>query len=156
MNLRAVGFTLAFLITSVAVSGADNNNVGTWKQNLAKSTYNPGPTPTIPATLRIESVEGGESLSVDGVGADDKAASWGYTALYNGKPTSVTGSPYGDMVSFKRLDARTTQITYTKNGTLTRTSKRTVSKDGKTLTIAAEGTNAKGQKYNNVSVFEKQ
>jgi hypothetical protein len=156
MNIREIGLALALAIGSVCLSGADSNIVGTWKQNLEKSKYNPGPAPTIPATIRIESVDGGEKLSVDGVGSDGRAASWSYTASYDGKPTSVTGSPYGDMASLKRIDSHTSQITYTKNGKVTRTSKRTLSKDGKTLMIAAKGTNAKGQDYNNVTVFEKQ
>jgi len=154
MNVRTIG--LALIISSVTVFGADNSVAGTWKQNLAKSKYNPGPAPTIPATLRIEAVEGGEKLYVDGVGADGTAASWNYTATYDGKPVPVKGSPYGDMASLKKIDEKTSQITYTKAGKVTRISKRTVSSDGKTLTIAAKGTNAKGEKYNNVSLFEKQ
>ncbi len=144
------------MIASMTLMGADNPILGTWKQNLSKSKYNPGPPPTTPSTLRMEGIEGGEKLSVDGVGVDGKAASWNYSATYDGKPVSVTGSPYGDSASLKRIDAQTTQITYTKNGKVTRTSKRMVSKDGKTLTITATGINAKGEKYNNISVFEKQ
>jgi len=35
------------------------------------------------------------------------------------------------------------------------TCSRVVSQDGKTMTINTTGTNAKGQKINNVAVFEK-
>jgi hypothetical protein len=130
--------------------------VGTWKQSLSKSKYNPGPAPSIPATLKIEAEEGAERVSVDGVGADGKAASWSYTATYDGKPTSVSGSPYGDMVARKRSGAQKTTTTYTRNGKVSRTATSTVSKDGKTLTIVSKGTTANGQQYNNVTVFEKQ
>ena len=156
MNLRTISLTAALTITSLSLMGADNPIVGTWKQNLSKSKYNPGPAPTIPSTLRMEAMEGGEKLSVNGVGADGSAASWNYSATYDGKPVSVTGSPYGDSASLKRIDAQTTQITYTRNGKVARTSRRMVSKDGKTLTITAKGTNAKGETYNNTSVLEKQ
>ena len=60
------------------------------------------------------------------------------------------------MASLKKINDRTSEIRYTRAGKLSRVSKRTISSDGKTLTITAKGTNAKGEKYNNVSVFEKQ
>jgi hypothetical protein len=145
MNLPLI--SIALLISSVTVFGADPSIIGTWKQNLAKSKYNPGPAPTIPATLRMEAADGGEKLSVDGVGADGTPASWSYTVAYDSKPVPVKGSPYGDMASLKRINDRTSEIRYTRAGKLSRVSKRTVSSDGKTLTIAAKGTNAKGDSH---------
>lgn len=156
MNFRTIGLVLGLVVASLSASGADNMSIGSWKQNLAKSKYNPGPAPTAAATLMIEQATGGEKISVNGTGADGMPASWGYTVTDDGKPTSVAGSPYGDMVSLKRINADTTQITYTRNGKVSRTSTRTVSKDGKTLKVAAKGTNTKGQAYNNTTVFEKQ
>jgi hypothetical protein len=156
MNFRTIGLVLGLVVVSLSAAGADNKTIGTWKQNLAKSKYNPGPTPTTAATLMIEQAPGGEKISVNGVGADGMPASWSYTVSDDGKPTPVTGSPYGDTVSLKRINSETTQITYRRNGKTSRTSTRTVSKDGRTLTVAAKGTNAKGQAYNNTTVFEKQ
>ena len=156
MNFRTIGLVLGLVVLSLSASGADNKSIGSWKQNLAKSKYNPGPAPTVAATLTIEQATGGEKISVNGVGADGMPASYSYTVSDDGKPTSVTGSPYGDTVSLKHVNSETTQITYTRNGKVSRTSTRTVSKDGKTLTVAAKGTNAKGQAYNNTSVFDKQ
>src|SRR4051812_46947271 len=98
MNFRAVVLAVGLALFSVAASGAENAIVGTWKQVLSKSKYQPGPAPTVPSTVRIVAVEGGEKLSVDGVGADGQPTSWSYTATYDGKPISVTGSPYGDTV----------------------------------------------------------
>jgi hypothetical protein len=156
MKLRTIGLAFAFVISSVSVFGADNPANGTWKQDLKQSKYDPGPAPTNPATITIEGMEGGEKVSVEGTGVDGKPTVWSYRVSYDGKPVSVQGSPYGDSVSMKRTDERTTQITYTKGEKVTRTSNRVVSNDGKMLTITATGTNAKGEKYNNVSVFTKQ
>jgi len=156
MKYRVIALALALVVPMLAQHGTQNAAVGTWKQLLSKSKYSPGPAPTIPTTVKIESVEGGEKVSVDGVGADGKATSYAYTVKYGGTPTSVTGSPYGDMVAFKKRNDREVAQTYTRNGNVSRTSMRTVSKDGKTLTIAAKGTTANGQKYDNVTLFEKQ
>jgi hypothetical protein len=156
MNFRAVVLAVGLAVLPMAVSGAESAIIGTWKQVLSKSKYQPGPAPTISSTVRIEAVEGGEKLSVEGIGADGQPASWSYTATYDGKPASVTGSPYGDTLTLKQIDAHKSMITYTRNGKVSRTSTRTMSQDGKTLTITAKGTNASGQAYNNVTVFEKQ
>ena len=156
MKYRVIALAIGLAASMLAQHESQRAAVGTWKQSLSKSKYSPGPAPNVPATLKIEAVEGGEKLSVDGVGADGKAASWSYTVKYDGTPTSVSGSPYGDMVAFKKRNDREVAQTYTRNGKVSRTSIRTVSKDGKTLTVAAKGTTANGQQYNNVSVFEKQ
>jgi chitodextrinase len=93
MNFRAVVLAVGLALFSVAVSGAESAIMGTWKQVLGKSKYQPGPAPTIPSTVRIEATEGGEKLSVEGIGADGQPASWSYTATYDGKPTRLQGHP---------------------------------------------------------------
>jgi hypothetical protein len=59
------------------------------------------------------------------------------------------------MVVTKRVNATTIETAYTLKGKPTTTSTRVVSADGKTLTVTTVGTNAQGQKVNNVQVFEK-
>ncbi len=156
MKYRIIALAIGLAVSTLAQHENQNAAVGTWKQSLSKSKYSPGPAPTIPTTVKIESVEGGEKVSVDGIGSDGKATSYSYTVKYDGTPTSVSGSPYGDMVAFKKRNDREVAQTYTRNGKVSRTSMRTVSKDGKTLTIVSKGTTANGQQYNNVSVLEKQ
>ena len=59
------------------------------------------------------------------------------------------------MVSLKRIDARTTVRTDKKGGKVLATRTRVVSQDGKTLTITSKGTNAQGQAFNEVGVYDK-
>ena len=56
----------------------------------------------------------------------------------------------------KRLNAYTTEVTNKKSGKVTTILRRVVSKDGKTLTITAKRTNAKGQPVNEVEVLDKE
>ena len=157
MHASAIFSAAAVLAALPTLFAADNLLVGTWKQNLSISKYSPGPAPIAPATLRFESVPGGgEKLSRAGTDGQGNPSSWGYTATYDGKPVLLAGSPYGNRVALKRMDARTTEITYTRDGTVTRTARRVISADGKTLTITASGTDENGQKYENVVVYEKQ
>ena len=54
------------------------------------------------------------------------------------------------------IDAYTTEVVGKKAGKPSITYRRVVSKDGKTLTLRATGTDAKGEKVNEVAVFDKQ
>jgi len=155
MYIRNACMTIALIISSACLFAADNPRVGTWKVNLQKSTYSPGPKPTVAGTLRIDPAADGEKLTVNGF-ADGKTTNYSYTATFDGKPYATPGSPYGDHATSKIIDARTSELTYTTNGKVTRAARRTVSADGKTLTIVSKGVNAKGEHYNNTVVYEKQ
>ena len=151
LRLPAVILLMGFALSTQAA----DPRVGTWKLNVAKSTYSPGPAPKS-LTTKIEAAGDGEKLTADGVRGDDTPIRIEYTAQYDGKDYPITGSPMADTVSLKRLDANTTERTDKKDGKVTQTVTRTVSSDGKTMTVTYKGTNAKGQPINNVGVYEKQ
>jgi hypothetical protein len=56
----------------------------------------------------------------------------------------------------KRVDANTTEATLKKGGKVIQTTKAVVSNNRKVRTLTTTGTNAKGEKVNNVAVFDKQ
>jgi hypothetical protein len=156
MTLRAMSAAFAVLVSSATLIAADNPLIGTWTQNLSKSKYTPAPGPINPATLRFEQTAEGEVVKVARIGADGNPITYSYKGLYDGTRQKVLGSPYGDTVTLKRVDSQTTEVNWIRNGKVSRTSTRTLSKDGKTMTITAKGTDEKGQEYNSVSVLEKQ
>ncbi len=134
---------------------ASNPRLGTWKLNLAKSKYDPGPAPQS-TTMKIEAAGEGEKATTEGVNAAGTATGTQYTAQYDGKDYPMTGSQTADTVSLKRVDARTMERTDKKGEKVVATSTRVVSEDGKTMTITTKGTNPQGQATNNVTVWEKQ
>ena len=67
----------------------------------------------------------------------------------------MTGNAEGDMISLKRVNANTVETTYKLKGKVTVVNVRTVSADGKTVTVTTKGTNAAGQKVDNNLIFEK-
>ena len=79
-----------------------------------------------------------------------------YSAKYDGKDYPVTGSDTLDAITIKRINDRTSQATLKKSGKLVSTARRSVSADGKMMTLTTTGTNAKGQKTKNTAVYEKQ
>jgi len=84
---------------------------------------------------------------------------WSYTADYDGKHDSVSGTGVpsaADTVALKRINPRTSESTWKKAGEVVRTARSVVSKDGKVMTLTAKATNANGQPASNVLVFDKQ
>jgi hypothetical protein len=135
---------------------AANLDIGTWKLNLAKSKYSPGP-PAKSGTRTCEADGDGIKCTFEGVNPEGKPFSGHYTASYDGKDNPVTGEgmPY-DTVALKRIDAHTVEFTTKKDGKVVGTGKRVVTKDGKVMTTTVTGINARGVKFHNVVVYDKQ
>ncbi len=144
---------LAFGVAAVAQ--APEPIVGTWKLDVAKSTYEPGPAPKS-ATVVVEAAGKGFKVAVDAVGADGAAIKWGFTNLEDGKDFPITGNAAYDTGMTIRTSPREGTNTYKKAGKVLVTAKTSVSADGKTLTVTSTGTDPKGQTMNNVAVYTRQ
>jgi hypothetical protein len=130
--------------------------IGTWKLNIAKSTFSPGPPPKS-GTVRYEpAAEGMIRTSADLVGADDRRTHIEYAAKEDGKDYPITGAPAIDTVSLKRIDAHTTERIDKKGGKVVGGLTRKLSADGKTLTVTIKSTDPQGKPVSNVVVLEKQ
>ncbi len=155
-TVRWIGLLAMITLASAAVSVAQSPapGLGTWKLNVAKSKFSPGPAPK---SLSVTFSAAGQGVKgvIDGISGDGAKVHWEYTANFDGKPYPVTGNANGDMVVAKRVDANTVETSYTLKGKPMTTNRRVVSADGKTLTVTTVGTNAQGQKVNDVQVFEK-
>jgi hypothetical protein len=153
---RALTIGVSAAAVAVAVlAQASDPRIGTWKLDSENSRFSPGPAPKS-LTLKIEAAGQGEKVTAEIVNADGTSSTTEYTANYDGKDYPLKGSPVADMVSLKRIDARTTERMDKKGGKVVQTFKRVVSEDGKTMTSTTTGTNAQGQAVNNVSVFRRQ
>jgi len=156
-----VGVVVAFLAmclfatSSLSSFAQIDPIIGTWKLNLAKSKFSPGP-PTQSITLTYEAVGKGFKATIKITDAEGKPINFQYTANYDGKDNPVTGNPDWDTQAWKRIDANTGESTRKKAGKVVSTATRVVSKDGKTMTLTEKGVNAKGEKISNIIVYEKQ
>ena len=139
---------------SPASAQAADPVIGTWKLDVAKSKYRPGPPPQS-LTMKFETAGKGVTVTTDEVGAEGQTIHTEYTANYDGKDYPITGSVTSDTVALKRIDARTLQRTDKQGGKVVLTLMRKISTDGKMLTLAVKGTDAKGQAVKNVLVFAK-
>jgi hypothetical protein len=147
---------IGLAITSIGVFGADNS-IGTWKRNIEKSTATPPPAnPITSLTIVYESVDGGVKSTVTGQRKDGTPINSTATIKYDGKEYPATGAPW-DTISVSQIDANTFTVETKKTGGKWHTTGRTViSKDGKTMTMTATGTNDEGKPYSSKAVYEKQ
>jgi hypothetical protein len=136
-----------------AVLAQSNPFVGTWKLNLEKSKYNPGPPPQ----SQTRTWDAAGMVMVNGVGATGKPLSYGYSIKGDGKESPTMGAipNKADMISTKKVDANTYEATFTKGGKQVETTTFTVSNGGKTLTIHAKGSPEAGF-VENIQVLDKQ
>ena len=164
MSVRIRRRCLLGLVAGILVAGcsspvwaqANDPQYGTWKLNLAKSKYSPGPAPK-EGTVTIEAAGPGRKVSVTGVAADGTAVKWGYSGNFDGKEIRITGNhPDADVVILKRISANAVRTTNKQAGKRTLVNGVSVSPDGKTLTVATTGLNGKGQSVKNTQVFDKQ
>jgi hypothetical protein len=153
--------TLALLGTGVAVMGQSSdalasNLLGTWKLNVEKSKFSPGP----PAKSQIstwERWEGGLKNTVDGIDAQGKPTHIEQVANFDGKDYPRRGATVANTTrAFKRIDDRTYESIEKTDGKVTTTTRSVSSRDGKTRTLTTTGKDVQGRAVNNVGVWEKE
>lgn len=158
LSRRSVGVFVgiaALVVASAASAQTTEPAVGTWKLDVTKSTYKPGPPPKS-STLTIEPAGKGLKVALDAVAADGAPLNWGFTTLRDGKEeAAVTGNPMFDVVTSTRESATAGTNVYKKGGKVVMTTKLAISPDGKTMTLTSTGTDPKGQAVHNVAVYTK-
>lgn len=152
---RFVGVASFIILLLVVVAAQMPKGLeGTWKLNPSKSTFHPGPAPKS-QTITYSPTADGMKIVVDVVAADGPTQHWEMTAKYDGKDYPVKGHPNADTISLDVLKGEKSQSTFKKGGKVTAVNMRSLSADGKTLTIESKGTDEKGQPVHNVQVFER-
>lgn len=127
---------------------------GTWKLNVAKSKYSPGPAPKS-GTLTYTPTADGVKIVVQQIAGDGSTMKWEMSPQFDGKDYPVTGHPNADTIALGKPDGMKSESTFKKGGKVTGHNVRTLSADGKTLTIEMKGTDEKGRPVHNIQVFER-
>jgi len=128
---------------------------GTWKLNVSKSKFSPGPPPKS-MTVTYSGAGFGMKIVVDVVPADGAAQHWEMSPTFDGADHPVTGNPDADLISIRRISDTKGESTFKKKGgKVTSVNVRTLAPDGKSLTIETTGTTADGKPRHDIAVFEK-
>ena len=149
----AAALSVAFSLGAGAADSKDPLD-GTWLLNVEKSTFKVAPGPK-GQTRTYSTHNGVEKMTARGVSWDKKPTLVRYEARYDGKDYDITGSLGGDKISLRRIDAMTTESTQKREGKAVIVATRTVSGDGKTLTVVSKGTTAEGQTIDSTLIFER-
>jgi hypothetical protein len=154
--MRFAYTALTLCLLAQPLLAADNPFLGTWKLNLAKSTYGPGPAPK-EETVKFE--QDGDKIHrlATGTNGDGSAINQDSSIPWDGKDHLVTQPPDPPITAaVTRVNPRTLHVVVKQNGKITDTIHVVISKDGKTVTSTVEGVNDKGEKVHNVEITEKQ
>ena len=156
MKAKAIALMLATLLESASLLAQQDPFIGTWKLNLAKSKYSPGPALKSETVMLEPYGKSGQKLIADGVNAQGAPTHMDWSAEFDGKDYPVKGSQISDTLSLKRIGPNIEEATFKKGGKATVTLRAVVSKDGKTTTTTSTGTDAQGQRVDNVAVYDRQ
>jgi hypothetical protein len=149
---------LAFIALAAVVCAtpafAADPIVGTWKLNVAKSKFAAGSELTAASRTYSES-NGTYTLKQSVTTADGKTNST--TAQYReGVELKQPAGAVADSVTAKKMDANTWDFDLKKDGKAVGHVHRTVSADGKTLTVQQSGARLGGGSGEETLVFDKQ
>jgi hypothetical protein len=132
---------------------ADEHLLGTWRLDVSKSKYSPGPPPKSETRLYARD-EAGVRGRIDRQYADGRREVIDYRADAD-HDSPVSGTQAYDAVRFRRLDARTTEAVLSHAGRVWGTARRVVSDSGDMLTITFRRIEP-GDMVNNVAVYHKE
>jgi len=155
MKRTTLAAGLLVLMVTQFIAAQNQQFVGTWKADIAKSRYEPGAAPRN-ETLRFESVGDRFKVSLDGVNQQGPYHSEA-TGKFDGVDVPVLATPARQAAftyAFRRIDDRTWDIVIKVNGQQRLLVHNVVSDDGKTMrgvsTVTDRGV------VNQVVIYEKQ
>jgi len=127
--------------------------LGTWRVNLAKSRYMPGPAPESETRTFARDREGVVG-TVQRRLQDGRSETIQYRADY-AREYPVSGTEAYDAVIFKRIDMYTAEAVLSHAGRIYGTALRVVARDGKTMTITFRREQSSGATVHNVVHYDK-
>jgi hypothetical protein len=157
-----IGLTALLTLTLAATESAqskDDPSIGSWKLNVAKSTFTPGP-PIKGDTRSYEVNDAGWLVvTTETIQPDGSRTGVRFAAKFDGKPYPQIGrfAPTVTLITYEPVDKLTLKYTQRDSGgKVVSINTRTVSADGKTMTIEQKTTDDKGRPVVNMELFERQ
>lgn len=150
--MRGFQVLTALCVFSSAMLAANDAFVGTWKINPAKSKFAPG-TETKDETVIFEKVGDQWKRTATGTDPDGKPINDNSTVAWDGKDHPIEE---GMSVAVNVLNDNALKFMIKRDGKFVMSGRLVISKDGKTMTAYAKGSDSQARKVDNVEIFEKQ
>ena len=146
--------TLALMLCAfTAVSAADL--MGTWKMNTAKSKYEGMPAPK-EQTVTYTAKGAGYDYAAKGISNTGSPISAAFTFTKDGEETKATGFPYWDSMVLKNGMGAKSSVELKRGGKAVGTAARTISADGKLMTVVGKVTLTDGKQATYNAVYDRQ
>lgn len=146
--------TLVLLTCTLVVAQAADLT-GTWKLNTTKSKYVGMPGPKEQSVTYTAKGTGFEYMATGTSGTGQPIHAM-FTYVKDGEEAKTTGFPNWDAVVIKGGAAAKATAQYKRDGKAVGASTRTLSNDGKTMTIAGKVTMPDGKPASFTAVYDKQ
>ena len=148
--------TLSLVVTMLqAAQPAEDTSAGTWKLNIAESTFASN-TPPKSETRTHTVTPKGTRVVIEDEYADGKKTKVETLVTYDGKPRPTAGSGIWDGTATKRIDHNVAEAELLRNGKVVGKVRREVSPDGKTMKMVYLINRPDGTTVSTMSVFERQ
>src|SRR5262249_52692851 len=123
--------------------------------NVKKSKY---PAGTLPKSMIIQMEAAGEGIRYrsETIDANGRTSTAEYVADYDGREAVVKGR-VGLLlpVALKRVDSDTVEASYMRGFQVVATSRRVVSKDGRSMTVTTTSKDKEGKSVTNIGVYDR-
>jgi hypothetical protein len=141
-------------LLGAAVAFCADPLIGTWTLNGANSKFNPGPPPRR-QTRVYKTTSAGIDVTVVTTDAQGRTTTVEFPAIYDGKTYPVKGLGLIDALALVRINNFQSRATLKHAGNVIASAERTISEDGRVLTISYTQPD-ENRPIDNVSVYEKQ
>ena len=148
---------VVLLLPGFHVRAADSPDpiLGTWKLNLYRSKYIPGPAPRSQTRI-YRQTPAGIFCTIDTVDAQGRTqAPIEFEEKYDGKEHPITGSTVGDALVLTRVNDYLSEATMKHAGIVTAVTRRIITDNGKTLMLIYRETSSE-HPVDNVIVYDRQ
>jgi hypothetical protein len=153
----AIAVLFAVLLPHRWVTGTESDDpiIGTWKLNLAKSKYIPGPAPRSQTRIYRQTPDG-IFVRIETTGPDGKKLPpIEFPEKYDGKDYPMTGSTIADALALTRINNYLAEATMKHAGAVVATTRRIITDDGKTLMLIYKETSLQ-HPVDNIIVYDRQ
>ena len=155
MKTRTIALSLGLILAAGALYAADPFE-GTWKLNESKSKLTRGTGKNTKVVYDSRLIRDKMTVTADGVDADGKPVHSEWRGKFNGKDYEVTGDPIADTRAYTKVNDQTLDMIVKKGGQVVAQGRIVVSADGKSRVVTLNGTTAKGKKFTNTAVYDKE
>jgi len=155
-SARPIQLVAGILALCFTVTGQAPSLFGTWKLNLAKSSYGSVSPPYKRSTCRIEPLDDGLKVTYDMVGVRGGVTHIEWTGRLDGKDYPMEGVDDVLTNAYTKIDDRTYDIVVKADGSRAATARITIAPDGRSLMTVTTSRDAQGRTRNTTTVYERQ